>query len=70
MLLVKKNFKFHAPVQKYHFGKLINCQNGTFEPVYRGVFFQFPFQWIHYYGSNEYIGKETGKMHLCAVHEN
>ena len=27
----------------------------------------FPFRWIYYYGSNKSTGKETGKMHLCAV---
>ena len=32
MLLAKFFFKFHAPVQKCHFGKIENCQNGTFEP--------------------------------------
>ena len=35
--------------------------------VHRGAFCQFPFQWIYYYGSNKSTGKETGKMHLCAV---
>ena len=35
--------------------------------VHRGAFYQFPFRWIYYYRSNESIGKETGKSHLCAV---
>ena len=34
--------------------------------VHRGAFFQFPFRWIYYYGSNESNGKETRKTHLCA----
>ena len=25
------------------------------------------FWWIYYYGSNKSTGKETGKMHLCAL---
>ena len=29
------------------------------------VFWQFPFRWIYYYGSNKSTRKETGKMHLC-----
>ena len=29
----QKNFEFHARVQKCHFGRMKNCQNGTFEPV-------------------------------------
>ena len=35
--------------------------------VHRGAFCQFLFLWIYYYGSNKFTGKETGKMHLCAV---
>jgi hypothetical protein len=35
--------------------------------LHRGAFCLFPFQWIYYYGSNESIGKETGKTHLCAL---
>ena len=38
-----------------------------FTPIHRGVFCQFGFRWIYYYGSNKSTGKETGKMHLCAV---
>ena len=38
-----------------------------FEALHRGAFCQFPFWWIYYYGSNKSTGKETGKMHLCAV---
>ena len=34
---------------------------------HRGAFCQFPFRWIHYYGSNKSSGKETGKTHLCAL---
>ena len=37
------------------------------KPVHRGVFCQFPFWWIYYYDSNKPTGKETGKMHLCAI---
>ena len=36
-------------------------------PMHRGAFCQFSFHWIYYYGSNESNGKETGKMHLCAM---
>ena len=32
-----------------------------------GAFCQFPFWWICYYVSNKSTGKETGKMHLCAL---
>ena len=35
--------------------------------VDRGVFCQFPFQWIYYFHSTKSTGKETGKMHLCAL---
>ena len=35
--------------------------------LHRGAFFQFPFWWIYYYGSNKSTGKEIGKTHLCAV---
>ena len=35
--------------------------------LHRGAFCQFPLQWIYYYGSNKSNGKETGKMHLCAL---
>jgi hypothetical protein len=35
--------------------------------VHGGAFCQFPFRWNYYYGSNEFTGKDTGKMHLCAV---
>ena len=35
--------------------------------VHRGAFFQFPFRWIYYYGSNKSTGKESGKTHLCAL---
>ena len=37
--------------------------------LHRGAFCQFPFRWIYYYGGNKSTGKETGKMHLCAVIE-
>ena len=33
----------------------------------RGVFCQFPFRWIYYYGRNESTGKKTGKTYLCAL---
>ena len=35
--------------------------------LHRGAFCQFPFWWIYYYVSNKSTGKETGKMHLCAL---
>ena len=35
--------------------------------MHSGAFCQFPFQWIYYYGSNKSTGKETSKMHLCAM---
>ena len=38
-----------------------------YTPVHRGAFYQFPFRWIYYYGSNKSTGKETGKTHLCAL---
>jgi hypothetical protein len=37
--------------------------------LHRGTFCQFPFRWIHYYGSNESTVKETGKTHLCALQQ-
>jgi hypothetical protein len=36
-------------------------------PVQRDAFCQFPFRWIYYCHSSKSTGKETGKMHLCAV---
>ena len=42
----------------------------VFPPLHRGVFCQFPFRWIYYYGSNKSTGKETGKMHPCAVQQS
>jgi hypothetical protein len=36
-------------------------------PLHRGAFYQFPFWWIYYSGSNKSTGKETGKTHLCAL---
>ena len=38
------------------------------DSVHRGAFYQFPFRWIYYYGSNKSTGKETGKTHLCALY--
>ena len=35
--------------------------------LHRGAFCQFTFRWICYCGSNKSTGKETGKMHLCAL---
>ena len=35
--------------------------------VHKGAFCRFPFRWINYYHSSKSTGKETGKMHLCAV---
>ena len=37
------------------------------QTLHRGAFYQFPFQWIYYYGSNKSTGQETGKTHLCAL---
>ena len=39
----------------------------TFQRLHRGVFCQFPFRRIYYYGSNNSTGKEISKTHLCAV---
>ena len=44
-----------------------NLLTPLFSAAHRGVFCQFPFRWIYYYGSNKSTGKETGKTHLCAV---
>ena len=33
-ITLQKKLKFHARVQKCHFGKLKNFQNGTFEPMH------------------------------------
>ena len=35
--------------------------------VHRGAFCQFPLRWIYYCHSSKSTGKETGKMHLCAL---
>ena len=35
--------------------------------MHRGVFYQFSFRWIYYYGYNKSTGEENGKTHLCAV---
>ena len=35
--------------------------------LHRGAFCQFSFWWIYYYGSIKSTGKETDKMHLCAL---
>ena len=32
-----------------------------YAPLHRGVFCQFPFRWIYYYGSNKSTGNETDK---------
>ena len=37
------------------------------EPIHRGAFCQFPFRWIYYCHSIKSSGKETGKIHLCAM---
>ena len=39
----------------------------TWPVLHRGVFCQFPFRWIYYYGSNKSTRKETGKTPLCAL---
>ena len=39
----------------------------NFNPLHRGAFGKFPFQWIYYYGSNKSTRKETGKTPLCAM---
>ena len=36
-------------------------------PLHKDAFCQFPFRWIYYYVSNKSTGKETDKVHLCAV---
>ena len=51
-----QNENFQLPVQTYLLLPLRQCS--------RGVFSQFPFRWIYYYGSNKSTGKETGKTHL------
>mgnify|MGYP006975812074 CR=1 FL=1 len=38
------------------------------QAVHRGVFCQFPFQRIYYYGSNNSTGKEISKTHLCGLY--
>ena len=35
--------------------------------MHSGAFYQFPFRWIYYYGSNKSTGKETGKTYLCSL---
>ena len=37
---------------------------------HRGAFCQFTFRWIYYCHSIKSTGKDTGKMHLCALIEN
>ena len=39
----------------------------TFQRLHRGVFCQFPFRRIYYYGSNNSTGKEISKTHLCGL---
>ena len=39
----------------------------SFSSVHRDAFCQFPFRWIYYCHSSKSTGKETGKMHLCAL---
>ena len=36
-------------------------------PAHIGAFCQFLFRWIYYCHSSKFTGKQTGKMHLCAV---
>ena len=48
--------------------KLFSQRYGSIHALHRGAFCQFPFRWIYYYGSNKPTGKETGKMHLSALH--
>ena len=33
----------------------------------KGAFCHFPFRWINYRHSSKSTGKETGKMHFCAL---
>ena len=40
----------------------------TFQRLHRGVFCQFPFRRIYYYGSNNSTGKEISKTHLCGLY--
>ena len=35
--------------------------------LHRGAFCQFPFRWIYYCHGSDSTGKETGKIHLCAL---
>ena len=49
-------------VASYAFAKMI-------PPLHRGAFCQSSLQWIYYYGNNKSTGKETGKTHLCALHD-
>ena len=43
---------------------MFSCENWS---VHRGAFCQSSFRWIYFYGSNKSTGKETGKLHLCAL---
>ena len=49
------------------FNKMVSALTLFPPTLHRGAFCQFPFRWVHYYGSNESTGKETGKTHLCAL---
>ena len=40
------------------------------EPMHRGAFCQFPFQWIYYYHRSKSTENKTGKTHLCAMVKN
>ena len=46
-----------------------NIQYMPIGPLHRGAFCQFPFRWIYYSYSSKSTGKETGKTHICALHE-
>ena len=41
---------------------------GQDTPLNRGAFCQFSFRWIYYCHISKSTGKETGKMHLCALY--
>ena len=36
-------------------------------PLHRGAFCHFLFRWIYYCNRSKSTGKETGKIHLCAL---
>ena len=55
MITMVSRQKLHLPKHMQH------------SAVHRDAFCQFPFRWIYYCHSSKPTGKETGKMHLCAL---